>query len=86
MSEPDPQQEQPPKPRPMILRIIWVIGGFLSLLLGLVLALPGVPGPGFVFIIAGLALLAAEFAWARRSLDKLKASGQKVAEYFKKKK
>jgi uncharacterized protein (TIGR02611 family) len=30
------------------------------------------PGPGLLLIIAGLAVLATEYAWARRALDKAK--------------
>ncbi len=30
------------------------------------------PGPGLVVIIAGLAILATQFAWAERALDKVK--------------
>lgn len=31
------------------------------------------PGPGLVVIIAGLGILATQFAWAERALDKAKA-------------
>ena len=34
------------------------------------------PGPGVLVILIGLALLATEFAWARRALDHLKAVGR----------
>ena len=30
------------------------------------------PGPGLVVIIAGLAILSTQFAWAERALDKMK--------------
>lgn len=30
------------------------------------------PGPGLIVILAGLAILATQFAWAERALDKLK--------------
>lgn len=43
-------------------------GGFLLLAGGFVLSLPGVPGPGFVLIIAGLVLLSEYYHWARRTL------------------
>jgi len=36
------------------------------------------PGPGWVVILAGLALLAAEFLWARRLLDRLKDGAGRV--------
>ena len=43
--------------------------GFLTLVVGIILAIPGVPGPGIPFIIAGLVLLSDHFTWARRVLD-----------------
>ena len=36
------------------------------------------PGPGLLVIVAGLSLLAAEFVWARRLLDKIKAKSNEV--------
>ncbi len=56
-------------------RLFLIVGGFTVLLVGLVLSIPLVPGPGFVFVLAGLAMLAAEFMWARRLLGQLKARG-----------
>jgi hypothetical protein len=44
-------------------------GGFLLLAGGLILSIPGVPGPGFVLLIAGLVLLSEHYHWARRTLD-----------------
>lgn len=43
-----------------------VVGGLLLLAIGAVLALPGVPGPGVVLIVAGLGVLGSEFRWAYR--------------------
>ena len=42
--------------------------GFTVLAVGLVLLIT--PGPGLLVIIAGLAILAHEFAWAAKALDK----------------
>jgi tellurite resistance protein TerC len=50
--------------------VISVIGGSL-LLIGV--ALIFLPGPAFVVIPAGLAVLSLEFAWARRFLSKIRA-------------
>ena len=33
------------------------------------------PGPGWVVIFLGLTLLAAEFVWARRLMDRMKEQG-----------
>lgn len=43
-----------------------VLGGLLTLA-GIVLLV--LPGPGFVLVAAGLAVLATEFAWAKKPLD-----------------
>jgi len=50
-------------------RVGITIAGFAVLLAGLVLSLPLVPGPGFLLILAGLAILATEYVWAQRMLN-----------------
>ena len=47
--------------------VIGVVGGAI-LLIGIALIV--LPGPAFIVIPIGLAVLASEFAWARRWLDK----------------
>lgn len=48
-------------------RVVAVSAAGASLVaLGIVLALPGVPGPGLVIILAGVAVLSLEYHWARR--------------------
>jgi hypothetical protein len=54
-------------------KILKIIAGFFLVAAGLVLSLPGVPGPGLLIAIGGLALLADHFHWARRTLDWAKA-------------
>jgi uncharacterized protein (TIGR02611 family) len=51
-------------------RIFKVIAGFGLLAVGIVMLL--IPGPGWLTIAAGLAMLSTEFAWARRALDAIK--------------
>jgi len=51
-------------------RVIIVVIGFTVLLVGVALLV--LPGPAFLVIPAGLAILAIEFAWARRWLQRLK--------------
>ena len=36
------------------------------------------PGPGWLVIFLGLGLLAAEFVWARRLMDRIKREGSRV--------
>ena len=57
-------------------RLIKIVVGFTLLLIGMVMWFT--PGPGWGAIIAGLALLAAEFVWARRLLNRLKLEGTKL--------
>ncbi len=47
-----------------------IASGFLLLVAGIVMI--ALPGPGWLTIVAGLAILAGEFLWARRLLDRLK--------------
>jgi uncharacterized protein (TIGR02611 family) len=56
------------------LRIVIAIVGMTVLLFGL--ALTVLPGPAFVVIPIGLAILATEFAWARRWLRFLQESAE----------
>jgi uncharacterized protein (TIGR02611 family) len=53
-------------------RILKIIAGFGLLLAGLLML--ALPGPGWLTIAAGLAMLANEFPWARRLLDRIKAA------------
>ncbi len=46
-----------------------VVLGFFLLIAGLILSIPGVPGPGIAVILLGLIVLAEHFHWARRILD-----------------
>ena len=39
---------------------------------GVVLALPGVPGPGLLVVFGGLTVLSSEFEWARRLRDQMR--------------
>ena len=50
--------------------VIAIIGGTI-LLIGVALIV--LPGPAFIVIPIGLAILATEFAWARRALARAKA-------------
>jgi tellurite resistance protein TerC len=49
--------------------IVLVVGGSV---LAAGVAMIVLPGPAFVVIPAGLAILATEFVWARRLLDRVK--------------
>ena len=49
-------------------------------LVGVGLVLFVTPGPGIVLVVAGLAVLATEFAWAEHLLDKAKRSAAKAGQ------
>jgi uncharacterized protein (TIGR02611 family) len=60
-------------------RLIKIVVGFTVLLAGVVMLIT--PGPGWVAIFAGLAILAAaEIVWAKRLLAHLKERGGKLRE------
>lgn len=65
--------------RPLLIRIVAVVGGTIMVLAGVIgLLLPVVPG--WLLIFAGLAILATEFVWARRLLDTAKAKASNIKE------
>ena len=66
------------KPASRPVRAAKVLIGFALLIVGGVLAIPGVPGPGIPIILLGLWVLSDHFAWARRSLAWVK---QRAARY-----
>jgi len=57
-------------------RVFLVIAGFTLLLAGVIMLVT--PGPGIAAILLGLGLLAAEFVWARRLMDRIKREGGKL--------
>jgi len=59
-------------------RLIIGVIGITILLIGILLIV--LPGPAFIVIPIGLAILATEFVWARRLLKKVKSKFQKTNE------
>jgi uncharacterized protein (TIGR02611 family) len=64
--------------RHMAFRILWGIGGTLILIGGLIMLVT--PGPAFVLIPVGLAMLALEFEWAERLLERALIQAEKARE------
>ncbi len=54
-------------------RVVITVTGFTVLLVGIALIV--LPGPAFIVIPAGLAILGLEFAWARHTLRALRKRG-----------
>ena len=57
--------------------VIALIGGTVTLI---GIAMIVLPGPAFIVLPAGLAILAIEFAWARRWLKKVKHMAQEAVD------
>ena len=57
-------------------RAFRIVAGFTLLLAGGVMIVT--PGPGWLVIFLGLSLLAAEFIWARRLMERMKREGDRV--------
>jgi len=57
-------------------RVFLIIAGFTLLLAGGVMLVT--PGPGMVVIFLELGLLAAEFVWARRLMERIKHEGGRL--------
>ena len=78
LAEQDPELQEEARERngviPAALRQVWRL---IILVVGVTVVAVGVamivlPGPAFVVIPAGLGILATEFMWARRLLDRVK--------------
>ncbi|HEU5410266.1 MAG TPA: PGPGW domain-containing protein [Candidatus Acidoferrales bacterium] len=60
-------------------RFLRILVGFTLLAIGVVLLVG--PGPGWLVILLGLGLLAAEFVWARRLLDSMKEKAVRLRKF-----
>jgi uncharacterized protein (TIGR02611 family) len=54
--------------RSRLYRLVFAVVGFTVLLVGIAMLV--LPGPGLLVIVLGLTLLALEFAWAERMLER----------------
>jgi tellurite resistance protein TerC len=66
-----------------VIRTVQQAKRFLKILVGFTLLAAGIlmiitPGPGWLTILLALGILAAEFVWARRLLDRLKKEGARL--------
>ncbi|HXX16721.1 MAG TPA: PGPGW domain-containing protein [Candidatus Eremiobacteraceae bacterium] len=57
-------------------RFFKILGGFTLLLLGAIMVFT--PGPGWLVIFLGLTVLAAEFVWAQRLMDRMRQEGNRL--------
>ena len=61
-------------------RIFLIVAGFTLLLLGVIMIFT--PGPGTPVILLGLGLLAVEFVWARRLMERIKRESARLKDAF----
>jgi uncharacterized protein (TIGR02611 family) len=61
-------------------RILLILVGFTLLALGILMIFT--PGPGTPVILMGLGLLAAEFVWARRIMERVKRETARLKDAF----
>jgi uncharacterized protein (TIGR02611 family) len=62
-------------------RIAVSVVGFALIAIGLVLLV--LPGPGILVVLAGLAVLATQYAWARSALDEVKRRASGASSRFR---
>ncbi|MGH2840776.1 MAG: PGPGW domain-containing protein [Solirubrobacteraceae bacterium] len=60
--------------RPLVIRVLYVVAGFTVLAAGIGMLV--LPGPAFIAIPIGLALLSLEFAWAEELLERALKQGE----------
>jgi len=63
-------------------RLIITVIGFTLLLIGLAMVV--LPGPAFIVIPIALGILATEFIWAKKLLDRVKSRASNVKEWVSK--
>ena len=71
-------QREQHRDRSRVVRILFVLVGFTLLLAGLAMLIA--PGPAFVVIPIGLAILSLEFRWAENMLEKSLEQADKAAQ------
>jgi uncharacterized protein (TIGR02611 family) len=71
-------RQQRHRQRHPLFRVAFGIAGFMVLLAGVVMLFT--PGPGVAVIVLGLTMLALEFAWAERALERLIDRAERAAD------
>jgi uncharacterized protein (TIGR02611 family) len=71
-------RQQRHRQRNRLFRVAFAIGGFLVLLAGVIMLFT--PGPGLAAIVLGLTMLALEFTWAERALERMLHRAEQAAD------
>ncbi len=61
-------------------RLLRITSGVIVVIVGLIMMIPGVPGPGLVVVFLGLSILAVDFVWAHRLRERMKDTARKVVD------
>ena len=61
--------------------VITTVIGFTVIAIGVAMLV--LPGPGLVVIGLGLLILSAEFVWAKRALDRMKAGAKDIRDRWR---
>jgi uncharacterized membrane protein len=64
----------------LLWRLCRIICGFMLLVLGVLMSIPGIPGPGIIVIVLSFAILSRDFYWAERAHNYLKQLWHEVLE------
>lgn len=67
-------------------RVARITAGMLVVGVGIVLSIPGVPGPGLLVIFIGLSILAVDFVWAHRLKTKMQDTAKSAMDKVRGKK
>ena len=67
-------------------RVARVTAGVVVLLVGLIMAIPGVPGPGLIVMFIGLSILAVDFVWAHRLKTRIRDTAKNAMDRVRGKK
>lgn len=62
--------------RSRLWRVCRIAGGLGLLVVGFILSLPGIPGPGIVLVVLSFGILSRDFKWAERWHTRLKDQAQ----------
>jgi uncharacterized protein (TIGR02611 family) len=71
-------RQQRHRKRNRLFRVAFAIAGFLVLLAGVIMLFT--PGPGLAAIVLGLTMLALEFTWAERALERMLHRAEQAAD------
>lgn len=68
----------------LLWRLCRILSGLALLLLGVVLSVPGIPGPGIVLVVLGLGVLSHHFSWAKKIHLRLRSMWHEVLSRYNK--